>query len=183
MSNLGIHTIESAPENAKSTLRDVQSELKFIPNMLGVMANAPALLKAYLTVSKIFDETSFSDTEKQVILLQTSYINSCEYCVSAHTVISNMQNVSRHVVDSIRNNTAIENKKLEALRNFTRAVVETSGYPSKDITEAFLGTGYSETHVLEVILGIGLKTLSNYSNHFIHTPLDEAFTEGRWEKK
>jgi uncharacterized peroxidase-related enzyme len=183
MSTLKIHTKESAPEKSRDILEQVEKELNFIPNMLGAMANASALLKGYLTLSKIFEETSFTSTEKQIILLQTSYVNTCEYCVSAHTVLSGMQNISRHITDAIRNNTPIEDPKLEALRSFTRAVVESSGYPGKEATKAFLDSGYSESQILEVILGIGFKTLSNYSNHYMETPLDEAFSEGRWEKR
>ena len=47
-------------------------------------------------------------------------------------------------------------------------------------TSAFREAGYSEQHVLDVILGIGLKTLSNYTNHIAGTPVDEAFAHERW---
>ncbi len=70
--NLPIHTAESAPEEARKLLSGISSALGFVPNMIGGMANAPALLEGYTTLSGIFDKTSFSATERQVILLTTS---------------------------------------------------------------------------------------------------------------
>ncbi|MFI7115892.1 carboxymuconolactone decarboxylase family protein [Amycolatopsis sp. NPDC049868] len=39
-----------------------------------------------------------------------------------------------------------------------------------DEVEEFLAAGYTERNVLDVILGVGMKTLSNYTNHIAHTP-------------
>ena len=47
--------------------------------------------------------------------------------------------------------------------------------------EAFHAAGYGRAQVLEVILGVGLKTLSNYTNHLVDTPLDAAFEKNAWE--
>ena len=46
--------------------------------------------------------------------------------------------------------------------------------------EAFLAAGYARSHVFDVILGISLKRLSNYSNHIADTPLDAPFQAQAW---
>lgn len=140
------------------------------------------MLKAYATLSRIFDETSFNATERQIVLLTVSLVNGCEYCIAAHSVIAAMQKVPDDVVHAIRAGQPIADKKLEALRRFTAAVVSSRGWPSDADTAAFLGAGYARQQVLEVVLGVGMKTLSNYANHIAETPLDQAFTSAAWSK-
>lgn len=170
-----VHTIESALPSAKDVLTRTQKAFGFVPNLLGVMADAPALLKAYTTVAGFFDETSFTATERQTILLSVSAENGCTYCVAAHSALASMQKVPADVVSAIRDNTPIQDSKLEALRRFARAVVSTRGWPTALETQAFLDAGYAKNQILEVVLGVGLKTLSNYANHIAETPLDQAF--------
>lgn len=93
-----VHTVETAPVAAKETLAGARSAFGFVPNLLGVMATAPALVKAYVTLSKIFEETSFDATERQTVLLAASHENNCEYCIAAHSVIAGMQKVPDAVV-------------------------------------------------------------------------------------
>lgn len=177
-----VHTVHTAPSTATQVLKDTQEAYGFLPNLLGVMAEAPALLKAYRTVIGLFDETSLTPTERQVVLLTVSESNGCGYCVAAHTVIAGMQQVAADVVDAIRAGQAIADPKLQALRRFTGAVVESRGWPSADDMAAFLHAGYTQTQVLEVVLGVGVKTLSNYTNHIADTPLDAAFAKAAWSK-
>jgi len=177
-----VHTIESAPAGAKEILEGAKKGLGFVPNMFAVMAEAPALLKAYTTLSGIFDETSLSATERQVVLLTVSYENECKYCVAAHSVISGMQKVPADVVQAIRVGQPIADKKLESLRRFAAAVVTSRGWPSDADTAAFLSAGYGRQQALEVVLGVGMKTLSNYANHIANIPLDQAFASAAWSK-
>lgn len=177
-----IHTVETAPEAAREPLAAAGKAYGFVPNLLAVMADAPALLKAYRTVIDLFDQTSLSATERQVVLLTASYENRCEYCVSAHSVIAKMQKVPDAVVGAIRDGRPIADARLEALRVFTSAIVNSRGWPSNADTAAFLDVGYTRTQILEVVLGVGVKTLSNYTNHVAETPLDRAFAPAAWSK-
>jgi AhpD family alkylhydroperoxidase len=69
-------------------LGGVEKAYGFIPNLFGVFAESPSALKAYMTIGKIFDETSFSATERQLIILAASRYNQCDYCMAAHTVVA-----------------------------------------------------------------------------------------------
>lgn len=177
-----VHTIESAPEAAKAALVDASKAYGFLPNLLAVMSEAPALLKAYRAAMGLFDETSFNPSERQVVLLTTSYENGCEYCIAAHSIIAAMQKVPGEVVQAIREGNPIADAKLDALRRFTASVVSTRGRPSDEDTKRFLNAGYAKAQILEVVLGVGMKTLSNYTNHIADTPLDQAFAEAAWSK-
>jgi alkylhydroperoxidase family enzyme len=105
-----------------------------------------------------------------------------EYCVAAHSVIAGMQQVPGDVVGAIREGKPIADAKLEALRRFTSAVTKTRGRPAEDDSRAFLATGFTQAQILEVVLGVGMKTLSNYTNHIAGTPLDSAFAKAAWSK-
>lgn len=170
----------TAPQASREVLAQVAKKFGFIPNMLGNMAHAPALLKAYLSVSSLFDETSLTPTERQVVLLVASVQNNCVYCVGAHTVIASMQKVPSDVVESVRARRPIADPKLEALRKFVEETVETRGWPAEATQRRFLEAGYLEAQALEVIVGVGLKTMSNYMNHLAETELDPQFAPGAW---
>lgn len=180
--NYSIHTRETAPAEAKEILGNVEAKLGFVPNLLGTMAEAPALLKAYVTLSGLLEETSFNAVERQIALLAVSYQNSCHYCMAAHSVIARMQNVPESVIAALRDGEPIDDSRLEALRQFTAAVVASRGRPADDATGAFLAAGYGRRQVLEVVLAVGLKTLSNYANHIAGIPLDAAFASAAWSR-
>lgn len=178
-----VHSEQTAPESARPILTQVKGKLGFVPNLLGTMADAPALLKGYLALADIFDGTSFSPTERQVVLLATSRTNGCAYCMAAHTVIAGMQKVPDDVVKSLRDGTPINDPKLEALRLFAGEVADKRGYPSGESLKRFLSAGYTKSQVLEVVLGVGMKTLSNYTNHIADTQLDQAFAPAQWSEE
>ena len=175
-----IHTTETAQAPAAEMLGDIEKAYGFIPNLYGVFAESPAALRAYITLGKIFDESSFSATERQLIILAASRFNECNYCVAAHTVVAGMQKVPADVIEAIREDRAISDDRLEALRTFVTVAVEKRGWVSDDDMSAFLAAGFVRAQILEVIVGISFKTLSNYTNHIADTPLDAAFEAGAW---
>jgi len=182
MSDFKLHTVETAPEGSKEILTGALKAYGFIPNLYGRMAEAPAALKAYSGLSNNFEQSSFTATEKQIILLATSYVNGCNYCMAVHSTIGQMFKVPQDIIDALRNNMPISDYKLEALRKFANAVVEKRGWVSPEEIESFLSAGYSKSQLLEVIVGVAQKTLSNYINHIVKTPLDAAFAPNEWEK-
>ena len=182
MQSFTVHAEKTAPVGAKELLAGVGKALGFVPNLMGVLAEAPAALEAYLTLSRLFESSSFTSVERQVVLLAVSFENGCDYCMAAHSGLARMQNVPENLVLALREGTAIEEPRLEALRSFTAALTRHRARVSEAQVEAFLAAGFSRQQVLEVILGVTQKTLSNYVNHVAHTPLDSAFTSQRWTR-
>jgi len=180
--SLPVQNVETAPAAARDMLKGVQDKFGFVPNLTGVFANAPALLEGYLTLAGIFDKTSLSPTERQIVLLAASFENGCEYCMAAHSAIAGMQKVDQGVVSALREGTPVADARLEALRAFAADVVRTRGWPSPESLAGFTNAGYTPAQALEVVLGVGVKTLSNYTNHLARTPLDAAFAPAKWTK-
>ncbi len=180
MTTFPVHSSETAPEGSKPVLAAAQKKYGFVPNLFRVMAEAPAAGEAYLAVMDIFESSSLSDAEKQTVLLSASYVNKCEYCVAAHTMIAGMKNVPAEIIEALRSGTALPDPKLDALAVLTRSIVETRGWPTEAAKEAFFAAGYGTGAYLEVIVGVTVKTLSNYVNHAADTPLDPAFEAAKW---
>lgn len=180
MSELPLHSIETAPAAAKPLLEKAQKNYGFVPNLLGVMSNAPALLEAYMTLSGIFGKTSLSPTEQQVVTMTVARLNDCHYCIAAHTTVAQMSNVSSDVLDGLRSNTPLADAKLEALRQFTIKVVEKKGWVDAADQKALTDAGYDAAVALEVVVGTALKALSNYTNHIADTPVDDSFAANSW---
>ncbi len=130
----------------------------------------------------IFESSSLSDGEKQTILLSASFANGCDYCIAAHTTVAGMKRVPAEIVEALRSGTTLPDSKLDALAVLTRSIVETRGWPTEAAKEAFFATGYGTAEYLEVIVGVTVKTLSNYVNHAADTPVDDAFKRFTWTK-
>lgn len=120
------------------------------------------------------------DGSEQVVLLTTSFTNRCSYCMAAHCAIAAMQGVEPETVAALRDGRALSAPRLEALRSFTAQVVEARGWVDDEALAGFLAAGYSRSQSLEVVLGVAMKTLSNYANHLAETPLDDVFRGQAW---
>jgi AhpD family alkylhydroperoxidase len=114
------------------------------------------------------------------VLITASVANGCAYCVAAHSTMALRANVDPETVAAVRAGKPVDDSALEAVHVFTHAVVENRGWVDDDRVDAFLVSGYTRRHVLDVILGVGVKTLSNYTNHVAHTPLDPAWAYQEW---
>lgn len=180
MTQFPVHTPGTAPAASARQLEQAQKKLGFVPNLYAVLADAPAALESYFSLGAIFDKTSLTPTERQIVLLAVSRTNGCTYCMAAHTVVARMQSVQEAVIEALRSGHPIAEAKLEALRAFTTAVVRKRGELDAEDLESFLGAGYSRAQILEVIVGVAMKTISNYTNHIASTPLDAAFAPAAW---
>lgn len=182
MSNYKLYDETNAPEGAGETLQMVKGSYGFIPNLHAIMAESPALVKAYATISKLFDLTAFSDTERQIVLLTVSHENECDYCMAAHSAVAQMKKVPAPIIDALREGRPLPDVKLEALRQLVLTIVRARGHATEQDIGSFLAAGYTRAHIFDVIVGVGMKTMSNYTNHIADTPLDEAFQPLEWQK-
>jgi uncharacterized peroxidase-related enzyme len=173
MSRLAIQTVESAPEEAKERLINARNSNGFLPNLLGVLANAPTALETYQVVSAINARNGLSATEREVIQITAAARNGCGFCVAGHTAIARKKlALPEEVIAALRNTQALHDPRLNALALFTVALLEQQGRVSDAALSAFLKAGYSQANVLEVVLGVSLATLCNYANNVAQTPIN-----------
>jgi len=182
MTTLKIHTIESAPEASKSLLENSQKAYGMIPGLHGVLAGSPGLLNAYQTLHELFVASSFNEEELTVVWQTINVEHECHYCVPAHSAIAGMMKVDNDINEALRNRTPLANPKLEALRNMTLSMVRNRGNVSEQDLSTFYAAGYGQQQVLDIILGLSQKVISNYTNHIAKTPVDAPFQKFAWTK-
>lgn len=180
MSPFPVLSPENAPAGSQPLLMGAKSAFGFVPNLLGMLAEAPAALEGYMGIAAAFQKSSLTPVEQQVVLLTVSVTNRCRYCVAAHTMIAMAAHAPPEVIEALRDGRPIPDARLEALRSFTEILVQARGWAAEGLA-AFYAAGFSKAQVLEVVTGVAQKTLSNYANHLAETPVDAAFAKLAWD--
>ena len=182
MTTLKIHTIESAPETSKPLLEGSLKAFGMVPNLHGILASAPKALEGYQILHSLFTQTSFSVEELTIIWQAINVEHECHYCVPAHTGIAHSMKVDPALTEALRNEEQMPNAKLQSLYDTTLIIVRNRGHISQEELDNFYAAGYGEQQVLEIILGLAQKVISNYTNHIGNTPVDKPFEEFAWTK-
>lgn len=183
MSTFKLHTLDSAPAGSLPILDAANKGLDFIPNLYAHLASSPSALQAYKQLGALLEQGALTPEEQQTVLITVSVENRCEYCVAAHSFLArNKVKVPGDKISALRNGQPLGDAKLNALVAFTQAVVRERGWVagSPELIN-FFAAGYTTQHALDVILGVAMKTLSNYTNHLTDTPLDAAFAGEAWQ--
>lgn len=181
MSEFTRHNVDTAPEGSKAILEGAQKNLGMIPGLYSVLAESPSTLQAYTQLHQQFVDSSF-DAEELTVVWQTINVeHHCTYCVPAHTGIAHSMKVNPEITEALRNRTPLPTDKLQALHEFTLAMVRSRGNVTEPQLEAFFAAGYAPQQVLEVILGLSQKVISNYVNHVAKTQVDPVFEKFAWQ--
>ena len=183
MTTFKIHTVESAPEGSKPILEQLKNGIGFVPNLAATMANAPVVLKTYATMAGIFGEGSFSPVERELIMMTTSYINECTYCMAAHSTLAKAQGAIDEVLGAVRSGNLPDDSRLAALVSFTREVACNGGEVSEKDVRHFLDAGFSQTQLLEVLIGVTQSSLASLVHRLGSVPVDEGFQTQAWAAK
>ncbi|MCX6318083.1 MAG: carboxymuconolactone decarboxylase family protein [Bacteroidetes bacterium] len=155
---------------------NLHKRLGFVPNLYAFFAKSETALGDYLAFQN--RKSSLKAKEREVVNLITSQINGCRYCQSAHTVIGKMNGFTDEQVLELRKGSAAFDSKLDALVKFSASLVENRGRATSESKEAFFAAGYTEENMIDVIIVIGDKIISNYLHNLtgfeIDFPLAEA---------
>ncbi|BDY04746.1 carboxymuconolactone decarboxylase family protein [Ferrimonas sp. YFM] len=175
MLNFTLYSDSDAPSKSKPLLADSRRDFGMIPNLHGVMAESPQLLQAYKMTHQLFCESSFNDVERTIVWQTINGFHECHYCLPAHTAIAHGMGVDAGLIDALKVGAPLDDPRLQLLRDTTLALVRERGRLSDAQLQAFLSAGFSKANLLDMVLAIGQKVMSNYTNHLARTPLDEAF--------
>lgn len=183
MTDFPSHDLETAPEASKPFLEKSLKAFGRLPGLHKVMSESPQMLEGYQVLHKLFTETDFDADELTVVWQTINVEHACHYCVPAHTGIAKMMKVDDAISTALRDETPLPTPKLEALRTFTLAMLRDRGNVTDDDMTAFFAAGYDHRAVLNVILALAQKVMSNYTNHVAQTPVDAPMQQFAWEKK
>jgi alkylhydroperoxidase family enzyme len=178
-----VHDQNSAPTESKLLLEKVKGAAGIIPGLHAVLAESPEALNAYIEIGKLFGKSSLSNEEKTVVWQTINVEHECNFCVPAHTMMAKLMKVDEKITDALRNEKPLPTTKLEMLRIFTLILLRNRGKASDEDVSAFIDAGFTQKNILEVIVGISQKVMSNYTNYIAKTPLNKQFQEFAWSKK
>ncbi|MFT7773768.1 carboxymuconolactone decarboxylase family protein [Roseateles sp.] len=166
MTRLTLHTAQTAPEGSRAFVQKAQAASGFLPNLIGVLANAPEALETYLTVGQINSKGALSLAEREVVQITAARVHGCDFCVAGHTKVALKQaKLAVEQVIALQNGVDTGDAKLDAVRRLTEAVIATRGAVQDEALTAFTASGYSEQQALDVVLGVSLATLCNFANN------------------
>lgn len=106
--------------------------------------------------------------------------HECHYCMPAHTAIAKAMKVDDAISNALRDKTELPSEKPEVLRNTTLALTKNRGNISKSEIQEFYDAGYPQRQLLDIVLGLSQKVISNYTNHIAETPIDKGFEPFKW---
>jgi uncharacterized peroxidase-related enzyme len=177
MTTFTVHTMDTAPAPSKTLLEKSQKEWGFIPTLHGILAESAPTLNAYQTLFALGQTSSLSAAEQQIVYIAVSAMHGCEYCVAGHTYLGRAAKLEESALQALRDGKPISAPRLQTLRSFAEAVVRERGFVGDAAVEAFLTAGFTRAQVLEVVMIISCKTISNYVNHIAHTPKESFMSD------
>ena len=175
VTTFSVPTKSEVSENNQAIFTNLEKNLGFVPNLYAYYAKSETALGDYLALQS--RKTTLSNKEKEVVNLVTSQINGCAYCQSAHTALGKMNGFSDSEILEIRKGKASFNTKLNALAEFTSKVVTNRGKVDLIAKEAFFNAGYTEENMIDVVVLIGDKIISNYIHNLADFAIDFPIAE------
>ncbi|MGI4859608.1 MAG: carboxymuconolactone decarboxylase family protein [Janthinobacterium lividum] len=184
MSRLPLQSIESAPEASRPYLEKALANNGFLPNLVASLANAPTALEAYLRMAEINGRSGLSLAERETVQITAAGIHGCGFCVAGHTAVAlKKAGLPAATVNALRDQTPLDDSRLQAVATFTRAVIAQRGAVSDAALAGFKQAGFSDANALEVVLGVSLATLCNFANNLARNDLNPELVPYRWEPK
>lgn len=160
---------EVSPAN-QTIFDNLKNGLGFVPNLYAYYAKNETALGDYLTLQN--RKSTLKAKERELINLVTSQINECKYCLAAHTAIGKMNGYSDMQILEIRQGSAGFDPKLDALAKVTAAIVQNKGRVSDETKAQFFNAGYTEANLIDVLIVVGDKIISNYLHNFTGFEVD-----------
>lgn len=170
-----VPTREEVSSNNQQIFDSLHKMIGFVPNLYAYYAKNETALADYLALQN--RKSTLTGKQREIINLVTSQINGCRYCQSAHSVFGKFSGLTEEQILEIRKGSASFDSKLDALVQFTSAVVINRGKASAEAKENFFNAGYTEANLIDVVMVIGDKIISNYLHNLTDIEIDWPLAE------
>lgn len=170
-----VPTREEVNPTNQAIFDNLKDGLGFVPNLYATYAYSENALKNYLDLSSA--PTSLSAKQKEVVNLAVSEVNACQYCLSAHTAIAGMNGFTPEQIFELRAGRASFDPKLDTLAKLARNITENRGQTSPEVVDAFFAAGWTKENLVDTIVLVGDKTISNYLHSTTQIPVDFPVAE------
>ena len=170
MTQFSVPKREEVSANNQAIFDNLQKGLGFVPNLYATYAYSDTALGDYLALQN--RKSSLRAKEREVINLVVSQVNDCRYCQSAHTALGKMNGFTDEQILELRSGTASFDPKLDALAKFVKNITVNRSKPDAEVLENFFNAGYTKENLVDVIVVIGDKIISNFIHGATQVPID-----------
>jgi uncharacterized peroxidase-related enzyme len=170
MSSFSVPTREEVSANNQAIFDNLQKNLGFVPNLYATFAYNDTALADYLAFQN--RKSTLKAKEREVINLVVSQINACKYCLAAHTALGKMNGFTDEQLIEIRQGSASFDTKIDALARFAQDTTLNRGKAKDSSVEDLFAAGYNEANLVDILIVIGDKIVSNYLHNITEIPVD-----------
>jgi uncharacterized peroxidase-related enzyme len=170
MMQFTVPTHSEVSENNQAIFNNLKKGLGFVPNLYAYFAKNETALGDYLTLQN--RKSTLKGKEREVVNLVVSQVNDCHYCQSAHTALGKMNGFTEDQILEIRGGEASFDAKLDALAKFVKETTVHRGRPTRQATKTLFAAGYNEANLIDIIMVIGDKIISNYIHGITQFAID-----------
>lgn len=170
MSQINVPTRDDVSPANQAIFDQLEGKLGMVPNLYATLAHSEHALGNYLAFQNA--KSSIQGKAREVVNLVVSQVNACAYCLAAHTVIGGMVGFKPEQMLEIRAGRVSFDAKLDALAKLTREIAVNRGHADQALVEAFLAAGWTKANLVDAIVAIGDKTVTNYLHATTKVPVD-----------
>lgn len=171
MAILNLLTIDTAEGKAKQLLTAVKQMMGKEINLMSAMANAPAALEGYLSLSSALAGGALHPRLREQLAVVTAGYNQCNYCASAHTFLGSKAGIDEIELDNNLKGRSADFKTQVAL-SFALKLIEHRGQVDAEDIDLVRQAGYSDEEIIEILAHVALNTFTNYFNVAFDTEID-----------
>jgi uncharacterized peroxidase-related enzyme len=170
MKSIQVPAYEDVTPANQAIFDQLKKGLSFVPNLYATFAHSETALGTYLALQNA--KSSLSSKAREVINLVVSQVNYCEYCLAAHTALGQMVGFTPEQIIELRNGSASFDPKLDALAKLVKSITIERGHPNPALVQEFFDAGWTEANLVDAIVVIGDKIISNYLHGTTKVPVD-----------
>lgn len=184
ISRYPVPELEDLPEDIRERILAVQEKSGFIPNVFLALAHRPDEFRAFFDYHDALmeKESGLTKAEREMIVVSTSGINQCTYCVVAHGAILRIREKNPLIADQVATNyrKADISGRQKAMLDFAVKVASRSHEIGDADFEALRAHEFSAEDIWDIAAIAGFFALSNrLANMMDLRPNDEFYLMGR----
>jgi AhpD family alkylhydroperoxidase len=170
MTIIKVPTREDVSSANQAIFDNLKKNLGVVPNLYATLAHSEHALGNYLAFQNA--KSSITGKAREVVNLVVSEVNSCEYCLAAHTMIGKSSGFTDEQILEIRSGYASFDLKFDALARLVRDIAVSRGHANSTLVDAFFAAGWTKENLVDTIVLIGDKTVTNYLHATTRVPVD-----------
>jgi len=188
ISRFPVPNVDDVPQDLRERMLAIQEKVGFIPNVLLALAHRPAEFRAFFDYHDALMEKDegLSKAEREMIVVATSAINRCQYCVVAHGAILRIRAKNPLIADQV----AVNHRKADlpprqvAMLDFALKVCTDAQNVTEDDYTILHGHGFSDDDIWDIACITAFFGMSNrLANVASMQPNTEFYLMGRLPHK